>query len=187
MRLIVDLELVVINTTAFPYTHALLLSKRADCVQARSARSIQLESGSCNFFLLVDCDGIPFFLTTSLSPLSIKWLSEPRPLKHFKSVKLYEAVQINVGQRILTVWLLRLVQQFVYMTTWAIEEQRKLRNRYKLFGHDSLEGSFNPFRLFIMDRPAIAQDLFKDFSSDLFDRFSGDLDFNTRHINLTPD
>jgi len=33
-----------------------------------------------------------------------------------------------------------------------------------------------------MDRPAIAQDRFKDFSSDLFDRFSGDLDFNSRHI-----
>src|ERR1043166_8229121 len=117
MRLIVDLELVVINTTAFPYTHALLLSKRADCVQARSARSIQPESGSRNFFLLVDCDRIPFFLTTNLSPLSIKWLAESRPLKHFQSVKLYEAVPINVGQRILTVWLLRLVQQFVYMTT----------------------------------------------------------------------
>jgi hypothetical protein len=33
-----------------------------------------------------------------------------------------------------------------------------------------------------MDRPAIAQDRFKNFSSDLFDRFSGDLDFNSRHI-----
>ena len=57
------------------------------------------------------------FLTTSLSLLSIKRLAEPSPLEHFQSLKLYEADQINVWYGVLTVWLLRLVQQFVYLTS----------------------------------------------------------------------